>query len=157
AGLRAVSRKMPPFVVTSHGADLFALRGRLFGALRRFVVRKAAAITVVSHAMRVALEQDGADARIRVQPMGVDLLGRFHPDAATMRSDDEILFVGRLVEKKGLRHLIDAMPTIVGRHPRARLTVAGFGPEESALRRRAAELGLGQRVDFVGAVPQASL
>src|SRR5690606_3383295 len=44
-----------PFVVTSPGADLYALRGRLLEALKRFVLHRAAAITVVSSAMRETL------------------------------------------------------------------------------------------------------
>jgi len=157
AALRAVSKRMPPFVVTSHGADLFALRGTLFGALRKWVVERAASLTVVSEAMRTALESTGAHARITVQPMGIDLLERFSPDPAILRSRDEILFVGRLVEKKGLSRLIDALPKIRERHPRAKLTIAGFGPEEPALRARVAELGLGESVAFLGAVAQPKL
>jgi glycosyltransferase involved in cell wall biosynthesis len=157
AALRAASRRVPPVVVTSHGADLFALRGRFFGALRKWVVERAAALTVVSEAMRAALEATGAHARITVQPMGIDLRERFAPDSAVTRSRDELLFVGRLVEKKGLRHLIDALPKIRERHPRAALTVAGFGPEEPALRARVCELGLEESVMFLGAVPQARL
>ncbi|HEX5122734.1 MAG TPA: glycosyltransferase [Rhodanobacteraceae bacterium] len=157
AALRVLSKRTPPFVVTSHGADLFALRGRLFGALRKWVVERAAALTVVSEAMRSALESTGARAKITVQPMGIDLRERFAPDPATARSRDELLFVGRLVEKKGLRHLIDALPKIRERHPGATLTVAGFGPEEAALRARVGELDLGACVTFLGAVPQAQL
>ena len=156
--LRLLWRRTPPFVATSHGADLFALRGSLFGAIRRFVVNRAYALTVVSKAMRDELAALGLDvSKVSVQPMGIDLRERFTPDPTVARSKDEILFVGRLVEKKGLRHLLDAMPAILAAHPRARLTVAGFGPEESALRAQADALGIGARVDFLGAVPQASL
>lgn len=156
--LRLLWNRTPPFVATSHGADLFALRGRLFGAIRRFVVDRAAALTVVSKAMRDELAAFDLDVgKVSVQPMGIDLRDRFTPDPAVARSQDEILFVGRLVEKKGLRHLLDAMPAILAAHPHARLTVAGFGPEESALRAQADALGIGPHLDFLGAVPQASL
>ena len=60
--------------------------------------------------------------------MGVDLSRRFRPDPTVLRATSEILFVGRLVEKKGLRHLIDAMPAILAEVPHATLAVAGFGP-----------------------------
>ncbi|MGN6655443.1 MAG: glycosyltransferase [Rhodanobacter sp.] len=147
-----------PVVVTSHGADLFALRGAVLNALKRWVVRKASAVTVVSEAMRNELARIGANlGTVEVQPMGVDLTGRFTPDLTKPRSHDEILFVGRLVEKKGLSYLIDAMPTILKAHPSAYLTVVGFGPEEVERRAQARSLGLQNKVHFAGALQQADL
>lgn len=156
--LRKLSRHRLPVLVTSHGADLFALQGAALNALKRLVVRQASAITVVSEAMRAELERIGAEVgSVDVQPMGVDLTGRFTPDQTTQRSRDEILFVGRLVEKKGLRYLIDAMPAILEARPSAYLTVIGFGPEESARRAQAEGLGLHGKIRFIGAMEQAGL
>ena len=151
-------RSAPPLLVTSHGADLFALRGRWLTAIKRFVLRRAALTTVVSQAMRTEVLRLGIDAhRVRVEPMGVDLQGRFTVDEATQRSHGELLFVGRLVEKKGLRVLLDALPRIIEQRPEVTLTVDGFGPEAEALRLQAQRLGIADRVTFLGAVSQAEL
>lgn len=147
-----------PYLVTSHGADLYALRARPLQALKRLVARKAAAITVVSGAMRQRMNELGVDAsRIRVQPMGVDMEQRFIPDPTVQRSTRDILFVGRLVEKKGLAHLLAALPRVLQRVPDARLTIAGFGPGESEARALIQSLGLGQAVHLRGALPQSQL
>jgi glycosyltransferase involved in cell wall biosynthesis len=150
--------RWPPFVVTSHGADLFALRGTPWRWLKRFVVRRAAAVTVVSSVMQDPVLGLGADpARLSVQSMGVDLQHRFTPDESQPRSRHELLFVGRLVAKKGLLHLLQAMPAILRANPEAYLTVAGFGPEEARLRQACEALGLDHCVSFLGPVEQVAL
>lgn len=160
--IAALLQRLPggrlPLVVTSHGADLFALRGRLLAALKRHVLRRASAVTVVSSAMHQPVCALGAlPAQVHVMPMGVDLRKRFTPRDSTQRSRSEVLFVGRLVEKKGLRHLIAAMPLVLQKAPDACLTIAGFGPEEAVLRRQVQQAGLAGKVSFVGAVPQVGL
>lgn len=147
-----------PFVVTSHGADLFALRSASLQWLKRLVLRRTAAITVVSEGMCAPVIALGADpSKLRIEPMGVDLSNRFTRDPAVERSEHELLFVGRLVAKKGLRHLIDALPKVIEQRPKTFLTVAGFGPELEARRAQAKQLGVGDRVRFLGAVQQDSL
>jgi glycosyltransferase involved in cell wall biosynthesis len=159
AGLAAVlAGGGTPLAVTSHGTDLYSLRSSAMVWLKRLVAKRAAALTVVSTPMRGELERIGADpAKIDVIPMGVDLQTRFSPDPRTMRSADEILFVGRLAETKGLRHLLAAMPAVLAARPSAHLTIIGFGPELDERKAQATALGIAQRARFEGAVPQSVL
>ena len=150
--------KRIPILVTSHGADLYALRGKPMMALKRWILKHAAFVTVVSNGMipplvLLGVGQDKAD----VLPMGVDVSGRFTPDAGTPRSQHKILFVGRLVEKKGLQVLVDALPEIIRQIPEVQLEIAGFGPEESNLRTQVKNLALEDKVIFCGAVRQNEL
>lgn len=147
-----------PYVVTSHGGDLFGLRGRLAGRLKRLVARRAAAMTVVSSAMREEAARIGIEPPcIEVVPMGADLRDRFVASGAAGRSGNILLFVGRLVPKKGLPHLLEAMPLILARRPDVVLQIAGFGPERAALETQAAALGIDGSVRFLGALPQQAL
>ncbi len=147
-----------PFVLTSHGGDLFSLRGRVFRTLKRFVLKRATVTTVVSRAGAVTAEGLGVDrGRIVVEPMGVDLARRFVPDEDGTRSSQELLFVGRLVEKKGVPRLLQAMPSVAARHPDVMLTVVGYGPDRQMLEALAAKLGIEARVRFEGAVEQSRL
>jgi glycosyltransferase involved in cell wall biosynthesis len=138
---------------TSHGGDLYSMKSGLMNRLKAWVLRHADHVTVVSNAMhRHLLETDRLPASISVQSMGVDLRGTFTPGAATRR-DIDLLFVGRLVEKKGVATLLDAVALLGDGFPDLTLTCIGDGPERQALEQRAAGLGISQRVHFHGAVP----
>ncbi len=155
---RLRQRTRTPYLVTSHGGDLFGLRGRWPAALKRRVAAASSAMTVVSSAMRTEAGRIGLHPPwLEVLPMGVDLRERFVVDPGVTRADAELLFVGRLVPKKGLVHLLDALPAALAQNPRVELRIAGFGPEEAALRAQAQRLGMAERVHFLGAVGQADL
>ncbi len=112
--------------------------------------RRAAAASLV-----LACNADVAEAirAVGTEPTvlshGVDL-DRFTPDRpAGSRPGGvvELLAVGRLVEKKGFVHLIDALAAT----PDAcRLTIVGDGPDRELLGERARRLGVGDRVRFLG-------
>ena len=158
AAALALARRKLPLLVTVHGSDAFALKGALARALRRWTARRAAAVAVVSAALRDQLAQEFGDgARLRVLPMGVDLAQRFVPAPGTPREPATILYAGRLKASKGPGVLLEALAQLRKTHPATRLQLAGSGPEEAALRGAATRLGLDGQVSFLGAVPQAQL
>lgn len=61
--------------------------------------------------------------------------------------------VGRLACQKGHVHLLEAFAAIAGRVPEASLLVVGDGPDRDSLEAKAAELGVGERVRWLGALP----
>jgi glycosyltransferase involved in cell wall biosynthesis len=154
----ACGRKRLALVCTSHGADLFALRGWLARQIKGCVARRAAALTVVSAAMKArALELGARPENVRVMPMGVDARGRFAPGPSSDRVANELLFVGRLVAKKGVAHLVRALALVRERRPDVRLTIVGAGPLEAELRAEAHARRLEAHVAFAGAVPNEEL
>lgn len=143
---------------TAHGSDLNALRGRLFVLLQRFIVRHADATTVVSEPLRQRLLGIGVPpGLVTVLPMGIDATQRFTPDSTIQRSNDEILFVGRLVAEKDVATLLSAFGLIAGDNPDLKLTIIGTGPLENILRALCGELGIIHRVHFAGAIAHKTL
>lgn len=59
-------------------------------------------------------------------------------------------YAGRLVPKKGVHILIEAMARVASHVPQARLDIIGDGPERPGLERQAASLGLADHVKFHG-------
>ncbi len=144
----AFFKNPPPLLCTSHGGDLFALRGKLFKKLKQWVLNRTTALTVVSQAMRKTALSLGA-TQIEVIPMGVDVINQFVPPLTTQR-ENSLLFVGRLVEKKGLHYLLAALPLIVKEHPNVTLIIAGSGSYEPTLKKQVTDLKLNQFVKFCG-------
>ena len=85
------------------------------------------------------------------------MVDRFVPSPSTPREPGALLFVGRLVEKKGLGYLLEAMPTILKVWPEVTLRIAGFGPDEASLKTQVQNLGLQDKVQFLGAMRQEDL
>jgi len=67
--------------------------------------------------------------------------------------DEQIIFcIGRVVHEKGASVLVEALPRMLSRYPKAKLVITGDGPNLPAVRTRAAELGVANRVYFTGFV-----
>ena len=142
----------PPLLCTSHGGDLFGLQGTLLNKLKRLILTHSTAVTVVSRAMLDEVIKIEADCnKVHVIPMGVDLKSRFVP-AESRSNNNSLLFVGRLVEKKGLYYLIHAMPMILKKNPQTSLIIAGDGPEKVNLKKMCEKLGISAHVRFLGAI-----
>jgi glycosyltransferase involved in cell wall biosynthesis len=144
--------------VTSHGGDLFGLQGKTLTNIKRKIAEDSTAMTVVSHAMKEYLEEISiTPKKLEVIPMGVDLQNRFIPNPLIKRKKSELLFVGRLVPKKGLNYLLNALSALVRHHPELSLNIIGFGPEEAKLKEQVKQLNLETNVKFLGALSQDKL
>ena len=150
---RELSGSRARIVVTSHGGDLFALRGRLMTGLKKWIARRVDALTVVSETMKERAIATGLTATDAVYciPMGVDSQQEFTPPPATCTREG-LLFVGRLVDKKGVEYLIKALPLILREHPGTPLVIVGDGPLQRSLRDLCHELSVADHVTFTGAV-----
>lgn len=150
---RPFTRGRPPLVLTSHGGDLFALKGALLSAVKKYVTHGCDALTVVSSAMkdRAADLQLKTRNQIHTIPMGVDSHGSFIPTTQDTHGCD-ILFVGRLVDKKGIEYLLQAMPAVVAQHENAKLKVIGDGPLLAELTALSESLNISRNVEFAGSV-----
>ena len=144
-------RRTVPYVVTVHGTDVRMLEhSRVARALARRVLRGAAAVTAVSSylADRVAAVAGIDPGTIVVQPMPAEVEGFSHHSTG----GDGIAVIGRLTKQKNLGLVLQALARLRADGTDTRLRIVGDGPERTALETQAEGLGLGDRVDFVGAV-----
>jgi glycosyltransferase involved in cell wall biosynthesis len=94
------------------------------------------------------------ESKIKVIPYGVDLdFFRY----SLLPSNHNILAVSRLIERRGLDYLIEAMPKILKDYPDAKLHFVGDGPRKTILQEKAEKLGIVRNVIFHGQVSSEGL
>ena len=123
------------------GADeLFPVSDYTGGKTSEFLTRKGRALPPI-HTLRARVDVE----RFRPNPDVTAVRERY----GVQPHEKVVLCFGRLVPRKGVDRLIEALPAIRRRVPEAVVVVAGTGPEEQRLRKLAA----GHRVVFTGRVP----
>jgi colanic acid/amylovoran biosynthesis glycosyltransferase len=137
-----------PVIVTYHGVDITAApRNEKQRKQRSAVFAAADRVIAVSQFIADSLRAAGcAPQKTLLHYIGVDT--DFFSPRPGPRPANRILFVGRLVTKKGLIHLIRAMPRVRQTAPDAEVVVAGDGPLRPAIEREAALLRV--PVTFLG-------
>ncbi|GAB3464259.1 glycosyltransferase [Actinophytocola sediminis] len=135
-----VAARTVPWVVTTLGGDVYALKDPVSRRLKGAVLRRARAVTTMNDDMRQRLVDLGATAETtEVLPMGADVETITAAGAGIEREAGRILFVGRLVEKKGAADLLAAIRSLDDL-PGWQLDVIGDGPLRAELERQAAGL-----------------
>jgi glycosyltransferase involved in cell wall biosynthesis len=163
-GIHAADMINIPSVLTTHTVSLFPDAEYLWRPLSygypryRLQISKVKKIIAVSESAKTFIEYFADENKIRVIPNGVDV-NRFSPDNKNEKGDNRptILYMGRLVPKKGVPVLIRAMKNIVKKYPDALLIVGGKGKMKTFLSSYANTLGLKENVRFLGYVPDSML
>jgi len=164
--LKMVARVDAPMIIKAHGSDInLHAPGLTHAPQARWAVRRASALVTVSEALRARAIEMGMPAdKIVVVRNGVDT-ARFAPmpqaearrQIGLLPDRRVILFVGGLLEAKGVGELLSAFIALARVHDDVDLLVVGDGPEANALRGRAEGAGLAGRVRLVGRVPHEDL
>ncbi len=135
-----------PFSFTGHAADLFRERCAL-----RDKIRQADRIVCISEFHRKFFLENGArPEQLVVVYCGIDMSSFVPMPRDETSSRLEIRSSGRLVEKKGFTHLIDACAILRDRGVPFRCVIGGSGPLESSLRQQVMALGLEAHVELPG-------
>ena len=147
-----------PLVVTLHGYDVTSSDdvlsrsdiGRLYLRRRERLWDQASVFFCVSeHIHGAAMERGFPKDKLWVHRIGVDIsASRQEPASAC---EPIVLFVGRLVEKKGCAHLLRAMTVVERALSDCRLVILGDGPLRPALEMQACCTL--HRYEFLGAQP----
>lgn len=132
-----------PYLVTGHGGDVTSLNVSIMRMLKKRCIKNAGAVTAVSDALLLTMNQICPKEQTAVVSMGCDM-ERFGTqyrieDYFEQGEEQVVLFVGRLAEKKGVTYLIEAMKNV-----EAKLVIVGDGDLYESLFSQASESFTGQ-------------
>ena len=137
-----------PLVVSVHGHDV---QGAGAGG--------SAVATTLQHARLVLANSAGTERRCaalgardsRVVHLGADV----PPTRAAPWDRPTLVTVGHLAARKRHADVISALALLRDRHPRLGYVIVGDGPERERLAEHAASLGVADRIEFRGQLPNA--
>lgn len=173
AGVNLKRAHKTPLIATIHATERGRGRGNLGGETSQainntewWLTYEAWRVICTSRFMANEVKfyfQTPSD-KVDIVPNGVDTLSfdtldtldltRFRAKWAK-RDERIVFFVGRLVQEKGAHLIVEAAPRVLKEFPRTKFIIAGTGMMLEGLRKRAAELGVADRVNVAGFVTDA--
>ncbi|MCD6569589.1 MAG: glycosyltransferase [Deltaproteobacteria bacterium] len=135
-----------PVVNTARGMDIRVSSRGLIAVLFNLAVRLSNKITIVSPAMRNRKGLKGAE----VISSGVDDM---FFDIPSGHKELEVICTRSLEPLYNVETLIRSIPIVFKEIPDVRFIIAGAGSQEEYLKGLVKDLGVGQSVEFPGAIP----
>ncbi len=145
-----------PFSITLHGPEIFqsAQRWRLDVKIAR--AKFVACISEHGRQQTMRFSDEAHWHKLKVVRCGVNP-SLYAAAPAAERTGRDLLFVGRLEERKGVNFLLDAVALLKARCSDVRLKIVGNGPQKEALERQTAALSLEAVVTFAGTKDEAGV
>jgi glycosyltransferase involved in cell wall biosynthesis len=153
-----------PYIVSLRGSDVpgydpFNRKVERIHAMLKPITRRiwkrARKVIALSDALARTARRTAPEIDIQVIPNGIDTDQFSPPERRNPNSNTRLITVARLLERKGIHTILEACanPTVLP----IELQIIGTGPYEGELRELVDNLGLGDRVKFLGYVPNEEL
>jgi glycosyltransferase involved in cell wall biosynthesis len=144
-----------PYIITAHGSDVPGYNPDRFGfqhiisrPIWKKVVTGSSCITSPSNYLKELIQQNTHYPRIQVIPNGINS-DLYNPK----EKENKILVVSRLLKRKGIQHVIEAMQGIRD----YQLVICGDGPYRYELEQKVKKMNLDNTVKFLGYVENEQL
>jgi len=138
------------YTTITYGSDYLAAQRCWHRSLFNWLLAHSCPLITITWANAERLQALGLPAPVVIYP-GTDP-NRFAPPPQPPPSPPTLLTVGRLVPRKGIDTVLQALPVLLAEFPGLRYWVVGDGSDRARLEQIAHNLGVTQAVEFVGQV-----
>ena len=155
-----------PIVVSARGSDIneFSKFSLIKPLIMRTLAQSNQIISVCDALKNMMVDMGIESQKINVIPNGIDA-GKFYTidkikakqKLRLNNNDSLVLSVGALIPRKGHHITIEAVSLLKAKYPNLKLLIAGKGPMKEKLNNLAEELGVSNRVVFLGQIPNDEL
>jgi phosphatidylinositol alpha-1,6-mannosyltransferase len=153
-------------IALTHGHEVWWSKVWPFTWAMKSIARNVDHLTYLGEFTRRAISRtinsSAQSAMVKIAP-GIDTEHFAPSDSSELKSQlgitdkKVIVSVGRLVHRKGQDVLIEAMPQILSKIPKAHLLLVGEGPYRQYLEKRAKDLEIDSHITFIGRVMYSDL
>ncbi|MCK4257776.1 MAG: glycosyltransferase [Halanaerobiales bacterium] len=161
AAVRACTEKGIKSVVTVHGSDImyYSNLNNQMKEISNYIFKNADSILAVSNGLKKVINDKNPETRVEVLYTGIDLskfniINNENKNKKTTKIG--FIFVGNLLQSKGINDLINAFSKLIAKGYECKLTFCGTGDQLRVLKRICNELNL-EQISFLGAVENDKL
>ncbi|MEM3126897.1 MAG: glycosyltransferase [Candidatus Woesearchaeota archaeon] len=152
------AKRGKPIIITLRGSDINLAKNPIFRVVQKFLFRKVKFIVSNNSKLIEEAKKLGFQTPVATILNGVDIT-KFRPrDKNFARrklslplNKKIVLFVGWLVEVKGVKYLLEAFFKVLKKHPNSILVIVGEGPLRKEFEEKAKKLNVLRNIKFEGA------
>lgn len=145
-----------PYTITTHAYDIYVNSN--IKNLKNVMENAELVVTISDYNKNYLKNTISIKNKIEVIRCGIDSK-KFKPTDKSIHNKNKIniLTVSRLVEKKGIKYLIESIPTVINEYPNCKFTIVGSGPLKNSLEQLSNVLNIDKYIDFKGDVSDSEL
>lgn len=155
-GAQIASRATCPIVATFHATHPENTVGKTIELIRipiaRSIFKNLAAMTAVSDSA-ARFVREWSELPVEIVPNYIDIPLFAKEVPGVVRTNDTILYIGRLEKRKGVKYLLMAFAELAAKDKNVKLVIAGDGPERLKLEQKVENNAI-PRVKFLGSVTE---
>lgn len=154
--------KHTPFIIWREDWDWKkedSIKEKLLQKLVKYLSKHANAILVPGtlHKQYFENKLQVPSKNIHIMPNVSNITDESNEEIKPNKDTKTILYVGRLIPRKGVKYLIDAYIMLQDKLPKSKLIIIGTGPQEEYLKSKVKKFNMEAKVIFTGKIPNDQL